>query len=322
MRHPRARDLRPHMLSRIYLPPLTLQATTNPHAKNVFSTLAKHGRLSRPQLQQLTRIPGRQVRHALTVLTQQHVIRHHTAYDDDLTFYQVDWRNTYYLLRSNRIIAIVDDRYGEGAGKIVSNLLQLGHARVGDLVQAFDLEPSKRDSGIERCTEHVNGEVKVNGVDNSHKVPHGKITTVAQFHGTIRLLLRAGFLIKFSPRMYKPSADLQAEIEDIVIRDSFPDRKITGPKKKAEFESAVKVLKRKWRETDDYNEYRDVDSKGIVHRPGQPVKRAKLNGGITNGGHHGHGDEDLDNENAPKLPVLCCGHPQCRVPLLTLSRTR
>ena len=261
------------------------------------------------------------MRHALTVLTQQHMIRHHTA-DDELTFYQVDWRNTYYLLRSNRIIALVDDRHGEGAGKIISNLLQLGHARVGDLAQAFDLEPSKRDSGIERCAEHVNDEVKVNGVDNSHKVQHGKITTVAEFHGTLRLLLRAGFLIKFSPRMYKPSADLQAEIEEVVINDSFPDRKITGPKKKAEFQTAVKTLKRKWRETDDWNEYRDVDSKGIVHRPGQPVKRARLNGGMTNGGHHGHGDEDLDNEHAPKLPVLCCGHPQCRVPSLTLSRTR
>ncbi|UJO14503.1 DNA-directed RNA polymerase III subunit rpc3 [Fulvia fulva] len=292
---------------------LLVQETCGQRAKKIFSTLATKGRLSHIQLQQHTRIPARQMRHALTVLIQQHLIRHHTA-DDELTFYQVDWRNTYYLLRSNRIITLVDDRHGEGAGKIISNLLQLGHARIGDLAQAFDLEPSKRDSGIERCAEHMNGEVKVNGVDNSHKVQHGKITTVPQFHGTIRRLLKAGFLIKFSPRMYKPSADLQTEAEESVISDSFPDRKITGSKKKNEFETAVRVLKRKWRDADDYNEYRDVDSRGIIHRPGEPVKRVRLNGGMTNGGHYSHGDDDLDDDNAPRLPnemILKVNYAQC-----------
>ncbi|EME47326.1 hypothetical protein DOTSEDRAFT_69302 [Dothistroma septosporum NZE10] len=292
---------------------ILVQETCGHICSRVFTTLAKNGRLSRTQLQQHTRLPARQMRHALTILTQQHIIRHHTA-DDELTFYQVDWRNTYRLLRSNRIITLVDDRFGEGAGKIVSNLLQLGHARVGDLAQAFDLEPSKRGGGVQHCTEHVNGEARVNGVNNRLMVQHVKITTVAQFHGTIRKLLQTGFLIKFAPRMYKPSADLQAELEEVVISDSFPDRKISGPKRKAEFMAAVKQLKRKWHETDDYNEYRDVDSKGIIHRPGQPVKRARLNGSTTNGAQHGHGHDDLDNENVLKLPnemILKVNYAQC-----------
>lgn len=280
--------------------------------QQIFSALAEQGRLSRPQLQRITQLPGRQLRHALTVLTQQHILRHHTD-DDDICRYQVDWRNTYNLTRSNRIISLVEERYGEGAAKIVANLLQLGHARVGDLAQAFDLEPSpKRDSEIEACDEHLNGDAETNGTGTTHKTNASKIITIGQFHSTLHKLLQAGFLVKMSKRSYMPAADLRDEIEEAVISEHFPDRKITGPKKQGQFKSAVQNLKRKWREADEFSDRRDLDSRGTFRHTGNAnAKRAKYNGVQPNGIGHSVGDHD---ENVVRLPtemVVRVNYAQC-----------
>ncbi|EME86548.1 uncharacterized protein MYCFIDRAFT_43158, partial [Pseudocercospora fijiensis CIRAD86] len=255
-------------------------------SSQIFLALADNGRLTRWQLQQTTRIPARQLRHALAVLIQQHLLLHNTT-EEGLTFYHVDWRNAYYTLRSNSIISLTRDRYGESAAKIVTSLIQLGHARVGDLAQAFDFtSTTKRDSAVDSCNEHVNCEALVNGAHAHAHTGHdsGKITTLGHFHATLRTLLKAGLLKKISKRSYLPAADLEAEIEELVIQDQFPDRKITGPKKQAEFKLAVNTLKRKWRQANDYSDHRDLVSSGSIRRPGnQSAKRVKLNGSLSNG---------------------------------------
>ncbi|KXT04750.1 hypothetical protein AC578_9700 [Pseudocercospora eumusae] len=267
-------------------------------SSQIFLALAQNGRLTRLHLQQTLRIPARQLRHALSILIQQHILLHNTT-EEGLTFYHVDWRNAYYLVRSNSIISLTRDRYGESAARIVTSLIQLGHARVGDLAQAFDFTPtSKRDSGVDSCNEHVNCDTLVNP---TYTHDSRKINTLGHFHTALRTLLKAGFLKKITKRSYLPAADLEAEIEELVIQDQFPDRKITGPKKQAEFKLAVNTLKRKWREANDYSDHRDLVSSATIRRPGnQSAKRVKLNGSLSNGVAHHH-DSDAD-ESAPKLP--------------------
>jgi len=284
--------------------------------QQIFRALAEHGRLYRQQLLRLLQLPGRQLRHALTVLTQQHVLRWHTD-DDDITRYSIDWRSTYNLLRSNRIISLVDQRYGEGAARIVTNLLQLGHARVGDLAQAFDLEPSlKRDSAFDDCNGRVNGSALPNGTDSTHahKSQVSKITTSGQFHHMLRTLLQAGFLVKLQKRSYMPAADLLEEIEETVISEHFPDRKVTGPKKQADFRRQVNSLKRKWQDEVEYSERHDAESRGTF-RSAAGSKRVKLNGNQPNGIGHGN---DGHGESVPKLPndmVLRVNFAQCTLAL-------
>lgn len=140
---------------------------------------------------------------------------------------------------------------------------------------------------------------------------HGKLLTAGQFHTTLRTLLNAGFLIKLGSRAYLPAADLQHEMEEVVIGEQFPDRKVSGPKKEAEFKLAVNNLKRKWRDSEDFSDYRDLAASGSIKRPGAPLntaaKRMKMNGGEQNGIHGGHHVE-LE-ENVPRLSVLCGGIP-------------
>lgn len=237
---------------------------------------------------------------ALATLLQKHIILYHEN-DEGPAYYQADWQNPARLFRGPLIAALVAERHGEGASKVITSLLALGHARVGDLAGAFDFQPtSKRDSGYESCNGYVNGAGNMNG--DAHKTKGDKIVTVGQFHNTLRALLKSGFLVKRGKQAYMPAADLQAQIEAVVISEQFPDGKVNGAKKQAEFQAAIKTLKRKRQEANEYSATRDNDSRGQIKRPGAPAaKRAKMNGGLPNGIHY---DADLDEDDTvPKLPV-------------------
>jgi DNA-directed RNA polymerase III subunit RPC3 len=211
-------------------------------------------------------------------MTQLHILLHQTT-DDDQTFYQIDWRNTYSLIRSSRIHCLAEDRHGVRAGKVIAYLLQLGHARVQDLAEAFDLsnQDEARGSGPEK-----NAYSNDNGKDAI-----GKISTIGQLHATIRKLLSAGLVVKVGTQAYTPTADIQTEIEELVISAHFPDRKVGGPKKQAEFRLAVNSMKRKRREAEDFSEQRDTQSASVN---GRASKRSKLNS--SNGYSDSHGLED------------------------------
>ncbi|KAI7575686.1 hypothetical protein KC343_g22535, partial [Hortaea werneckii] len=109
-----------------------------------------------------------------------------------------------------------------------------------------------------------------------------------------------------------PSSDLQEQIEEMVIVDQFPDRKVTGPKKQAEFKQAVHILKRKWRDDDTYSDLHDGGAKGAVKRPGehfQPSnKRIKLNG-VPNGLDAANGEQEvqkLSNDLVVRVDFTRC----------------
>lgn len=198
-------------------------------------------------------------------------------------------------------------------------LLQVGHCTIGDLAGVFDFqEPAlKRDSGIDTAVPHLNGNGATNGV---HEEPEteankGPVGSLAELHFILRKLLRCGLLMKVGNRSFKPQADLEAEIEEVIMEESFPDRKVTGPKKQAEFKRAVDGLKRKWRDDAEYSEKRDVDSNGNIRRPGMEAnKRQKLNGGHTNG----NGAQTSDNDfSGPKLPVSWRSFPNRICSVLT-----
>lgn len=243
--------------------------------------------------------PLTRVKTSLAQLIQHRLVLHHTD-DRDNTYYSVDWHSAYGLLRTGRSILLVETRLGEKAAGVVAMVLQIGHCTVGDLAGVFDFDEHGA-SKVDSPAQNGNG---TNGVHNSeHKDPR-QIGSLAELHHILRKLLRAGFLTKLSERTFKPNADIEDELGAIVMEENFPDGKITGPKKQAEFKRSVDNLKRKWRDESEYSERRDVDSNGNITRPGMDAnKRQKLNGGLANGhGSHG-GQVDF---SGPKLPVISC----------------
>ncbi|EMC96319.1 hypothetical protein BAUCODRAFT_33657 [Baudoinia panamericana UAMH 10762] len=264
----------------------------------IFSILAEHGRLTTFAISDYADVPIRRVRSALATLLEEQLLLHYRPEDEPFTYYSINWRNAYNLARHQNIIELVADRYGDGAAQIVKNILQLGHARVGDLVDAYGLTPgSKRDSGVETTENHGteglnNGDAKtVSQKTNLH------VTEADEFHTILGALIKDGILAKVGSRAFMPITDLQEEIEEAVIVDRFPDRKVTGPKKQKEFSSAVDKLKRKWQDDDAFDEHQDYESRGSIKRAinhaGGPSKRLKVNGNLPNG----HATEP----SAPKL---------------------
>ena len=287
---------------------------TNDDAKQIFTTLADHGRLSLIALRRLTGINIRRLQSGLTTLTQHHIVLHYAADEDEPTFFQVDWYAAYVLVRSRKMTTLVRDREGEAAGQIVANILQLGHASVGDLVDEQDLTSgSKRDSGIDTVEHYVSEEGLINGIakDGKQNPPQGKITTASDYHQSLGILLRKGYVVKVNERTYVPFADLQDQLRDTVISEGFRDGKVTGPKKQKEYNVAVNRLKRKWQDEDSFSETKDIGSRGKIkhtHVPAPTNKRLKTNGDLPNGIHTHACDkagEDVSH-SVQKLPVLCC----------------
>lgn len=278
--------------------------------------MAERGRLSLISLRQLSGIPPRRLKAGLTTLIQHHIVLYNAVDEDEPTYFQVDWHTAYVLVRLRKLIKVVKDREGEAAGQIISNILQLGHASVGDLADEYDLTPSsKRDSGIDTVEEHMTEDGLINGIAKKGKpsLPQDKNTSVSKFHGTLRSLLAKGFLVKVNERTYLSPADLQERVRDTVIAEHFPGGRITGPKKEKVFQLAVKNLKRKWQDDDNYSDTRDIGSHGEIKRCSPPsssnkrVKSKKLSNGVNHRDHYA--DEDRVEEFEPradKLPVWCC----------------
>ena len=90
------------------------------------------------QLAQKCHLPLRQIQHGLAVLVQAGLIYHITT-GEGRTFYDANPRNAYRLVRSGRVIGLVQNRYGKAAAAITRRLLVLGHATIGDLKQSTRL---------------------------------------------------------------------------------------------------------------------------------------------------------------------------------------
>jgi DNA-directed RNA polymerase III subunit RPC3 len=121
---------------------------------------------------------GRQIKYGLVILLQQHLI-FHSGSDAPLTYYEIDWQNSYAIVRFGKVVKLVQDRFGKKAANVMSNLLALGHTRIADLKEAYfppetDSDDESDDgaangAGSKRKRangDHTNGTAKTNGVAN------------------------------------------------------------------------------------------------------------------------------------------------------------
>jgi DNA-directed RNA polymerase III subunit RPC3 len=146
--------------------------------QRVYSILARYGRQTLAAVARASYLSGRQIKYGLVILLQQHLI-FHSGNDAPLTFYEIDWQNSYATVRSGKVTKLVEDRFGKKAANIMSNLLALGHTRIADLREAYF--PPETDSDNESDDgaangagskrkrtngAHVNGTAKTNGVAN------------------------------------------------------------------------------------------------------------------------------------------------------------
>ncbi|CAA9963542.1 rna polymerase iii protein [Pyrenophora teres f. maculata] len=147
-------------------------------AARVYSILARHGRQSLASIARASYLSGRQIKYGLVILLQQHLI-FHSGSNAPLTYYEIDWQNSYAIVRFGKVTKLVEDRFGKKAANIMSNLVALGHTRIADLKDAYFPPDTDSDnesdhgavngagSKRERTNDtHLNGHSKMNGVTN------------------------------------------------------------------------------------------------------------------------------------------------------------
>lgn len=233
----------------------------------------RHGRLSFRVLLRHSHLGPRQLRHSLAVLIQHHLIFWHSS-EDDVTTYEANFTATYALARSGKYIKLAEDRFGEVAGEIISNLLLLGHARVGDLTKAYIFTSSKNTNGTSG-TSH--------GFRTTTPTPLSKVRiqnyakggglTLESLHQELRDLLQARILSVVHESHFRTDADNRIEAEREV---PCPDKWATKLKKdqQLEWEKKVERKLRDWK----YGTEHEMNEMTTLHRgKKRPREESELN---------------------------------------------
>lgn len=245
--------------------------TSNFSKQRILVALFAKGRCTISQLVQQTSLTPRHVRNGLGVLIQQNLLYHHTDPDTKVTNYEANSDACYNLVRSGKILDVINDRYGNAERDLVQTLMQLGYARVADLAHAFTSRAPKTNG-------HING---------SHESSSGLIESRDHLNATLARLIQAEILETVRPESFRNPAEMFREITADVTQ--------TGPGEKAsknKIEMHKEIVER-------YKNFRDqskVLKRHLDQTTGPSTKRRKLQNGSR---HH----DDYAFDDAPDLNV-------------------
>ncbi|KAH6900099.1 RNA polymerase III subunit RPC82-domain-containing protein [Thelonectria olida] len=252
----------------------------------ILIALLTKGRSTIAQLVQHTTLNSRHLRNGLAVLIQQNLLYHHSGPDKRLTNYEANPDACYNLVRSGKILEIIERQYGTAERELIQTLMLLGHARIGDLSQAFGSRAPK-----------------INGHTNGDHDPHdGLIESENHLNSVLGRLLRAEIIETIRPESFRNPTDVYREICDDVLQ--------TGPAEKAtknKGEAQRQIYER-------YRAFRDQGKtlkRQLANAGSFSSKRRKLENGRAQNGHTY--DEDAPHLN-PNV-IVRLNHERCLVEL-------
>ncbi|KAG5928188.1 hypothetical protein E4U42_001128 [Claviceps africana] len=252
----------------------------------ILVALFAKGRCTVSQLVQQTSLSPRHLRNGLGVLIQQNLLYHHTDPDTNVTHYEANSDACYNLVRSGKILDVINDRYGNAERDLVQTLMQLGYARIADLTHAFTSRAPKTNG-------HTNG---------SHESSSGLIESKDHLNAALARLIQAEILETVRPESFRNPAEMFREITADVTQ--------TAPGEKAsknKVETHMQIVER-------YKNFRD-QSKALKRQldltAGPNTKRRRLQNGSR---HH----DDYVFDDVPDLNpnvVVRVNHERCLVEL-------
>jgi DNA-directed RNA polymerase III subunit RPC3 len=213
-------------------------------------------------------LPLRQIQHGLAVLVQAGLLYHHTT-SEGRTFYEANPRNAYHLVRSGRIIDIVQKRYGKAAAAITSQLLVLGHASIGHLKKSH--RASNESAGRQ------DGELDGIAADNSpvsRDPVDGGIDS--DIETGLEILCRHGLVCRLRQAHFRTEADTRQTAEEKVFSRPIVS---TAKGTKAKEEMAAKIETEIEKQVDTHIYLTNAGSHSMVS---QKRKASELDESILN----------------------------------------
>ena len=240
-----------------------------------------YGRLDFSALLHHTGLTPKQLKHSLVVLIQQHLAFWDVSAESDSSYYEANWRSAYDLARSGKLIKVVEDRYGQSVGGLVSNLLLSGHVSVSDLAQAYDLTPPEGKPDSSKLAK--NG--STNGVLNGQpRYPVGSSTaSVDHFYESLIILLNDDFVSIVNESHFRSEADNRLRAQSIIGKQERFQGQLKAAEKEC-YEHAVQQQLVDWKYSSN------LSDKSIEMRASQILKRTKKR----------HAENELNGDERPE----------------------
>lgn len=274
----------------------------------IFAVLLNRGRSSIVQLGQYTSMTPRQLRHGLAVLIQQNLLYYYIDNDTKTATYEANPEPAYNLIRTGKILEMVESAHGASFKDVMQSLLLLGQTRVSDLKAAYE-EKIKRSA---ETAQQVNSDLETAEGDAppAAKKSNLPVKSAAHLNSIICRLAEAELVDVVHGMTFVSPEDIQRDVEERVTRVKFPGG-VKGGKGKIEFDEAVAMELCKIRR-ESKTLKRKLEESGAT-----AAKRRKLlNGAGVNGVNGVNGDHDADGD--PILDVRIRPHYKERGTPLTV----
>lgn len=179
-------------------------------SQKVVSILLQLGRLPIPQICHHIKLNPKIVKQTLVVLVQQHLVTHYTHVENhrDVVYYECEWMQVYELLHAGRIIRAMETRFGSDGALIISNMLQLGHARVSDFIAASGTSTKTAVKASKKLAEPSTAAAAANGAISAQIKTDTPISSVESLKSVMAEMLQARFLIPVQDYHMHPSTDI------------------------------------------------------------------------------------------------------------------
>ncbi|KAK4248590.1 RNA polymerase III subunit RPC82-domain-containing protein [Corynascus novoguineensis] len=273
----------------------------------IFAMLLSKGRSTVPQLSQYTSMTPRQVRHGLAVLQQHNLLFYHVDPGAELAFYEANPDHAYNLVRTGKILEMIDTTFGAPAKDVMQSLLLSGQTRISDLVAAYQEKIEQANKSAPGVGDDGDFGAEPNGADGdsqSTKSGGPLVKSTAHLNTILCRLVEAELIDVVHAKSFESSEDILKTVEKEVMAKYFPGG-VKGNKAKAEFQERIAEGLRKVR-----GESKSLKRK--LEQNGTAAKRRRLLSGISavNGVH----DEDMDPALDPRQ-VIRINYEKCLVDL-------
>lgn len=226
------------------------------------------------------------MRHGLAVLLQQNLLYYHADPDMKVTFYEANADHAYFLIRTGKVLEMVDSSFGPAAKDVMQSLLLLGQTRLFDLISAYQDKISKSiKSALEKeeATDELGDKIYASsgqGIENLDIV----VKSSSELKSVLCRLAEAELIQVVHRRTCQSLEDIYKDVERDVL-NKFPNG-VKGAKGKSEFDDKVAASLRALRE-ESMTLKRKLEREG-VSSTASAVKRRKL----LNGNHEQHDRDD------------------------------
>lgn len=155
---------------------------------------------------------------ALAAMIQHHLVFNFTGFEDGVTYFEANLQAAYYLVRSGKILELVETRMGSYAAAVMSAIMYRGHAQVSHLEELEELQtqhpqPNGVHEGDEMDDENEEEEQEqVNGVNGDHATS----ATSAMLHPTLKALAAHGYIHRVREAHFQSAKDNFLEAERVV----------------------------------------------------------------------------------------------------------